>query len=95
LGIHACDLTDTDSDQYPFTVQWALAAHRAGADGVVWMSRQLNSVRAYCLFGDRVAAEDIEAMPHDPEARVFATPADSEWLYDIALRMRVTIRPTT
>jgi len=93
LGVHARDLTDTDSDQYSFTVKWALAAHRAGADGVVWMSRQLNSVRAYCLFGDRLAASDLDPVLDDPEARVFATPADSEWLYDIALRMRVTIRP--
>lgn len=93
LGVHARDVTDTDADQFPFTVEWALAAHAAGADGVVWMSRQLNSVRAYCLFGDRVAASDLDPIPGDPDARVFATPADSEWLYDIALRMRVTIRP--
>jgi hypothetical protein len=93
LGVHARDVTDTDSDQYAFMVEWALAAHAAGADGVVWMSRQLNDVRAYCLFGDTVAAGDLEAMPGDPEARVFATPADSEWLYDIALRMRVSVRP--
>lgn len=95
LGVHARDLTDTDSDQYPFTVEWAHAAHAAGADGVVWMSRQLNSARSYCLFGDRVDASVFDPMPGDPEARVFATPADSEWLYDIALRMRVTIRPVT
>lgn len=95
LGVQARDLTDTDSDQYRFTVEWAVAAHAAGAEGVVWMSRQLNSVRAYCLFGDRVAANDFDPRPSDPEARVFATPADSEWLYDIALRMRVTIRPVT
>ena len=95
LGVHARDLTDTDSDQYPFTVEWAVAAHAAGADGVVWMSRQLNSIRAYCMFGDRAAASDLDPIPGDAEARVFATPADSEWLYDIALRMRVTIRPVT
>lgn len=95
LGVHARDLTDTDSVQYPFTVEWAQAAHAAGAGGLVWMSRQLNSVRAYCLFGDRVAAGDLEPHPGDPDARVFATPADSEWLYDIALRMRVTVRPIT
>jgi RES domain-containing protein len=95
LDLHARDLTDTDSDQYPFTVEWAQAAHAAGADGVVWMSRQLNSVRAYCLFGDRVAAGDLEPLSGDPETRVFATPADSEWLYDIALRMRVTVRPVS
>ncbi len=95
LGVHARHLTDTDSDQYPFTVAWAQAAHAAGANGVVWMSRQLNSVRAYCLFGGRVTAGDLEALPADGEARVFATPADSEWLFDIALRMRVTTRPVT
>lgn len=93
FNIHARDLTDSDSSQYPFTVQWAQAAHAAGADGVVWMSRQLNSTRAYCLFGDRVAPGDLEALPGDADSRIFATPADSEWLYDLALRMRVTVRP--
>lgn len=93
LGVHARDVADTDADHYRFTMEWARAAHAAGAEGVVWMSRQLNSVRAYCLFGDRVSASDLEPIPGDPDARVFATPADSEWLYDIALRMRVTVRP--
>jgi RES domain len=93
MNVHARDLTDTDSDQYPFTAEWARAAHAAGAEGVVWMSRQINSVRAYCLFGGRAAAEDLDPIRGDPDARVFATPADSEWLYDIALRMRVTTRP--
>ncbi|MFT3872489.1 MAG: RES domain-containing protein [Nocardioides sp.] len=94
FDLHPRDLTDTDSDQYLFTVEWAHAAHAAGADGVVWMSRKLNSVRAYCLFADRVAAADLTPLPDDPDSRIFATPADSEWLYDIALRMRVTVRPT-
>ncbi len=93
FGIHARQLTDTDADQYPFTVSWALAAHTAGADGVCWMSRQLNSVRAFCLFGDRVGGHELYPIPGDPEVRVFATPADSEWLYGIAARMRVTVRP--
>lgn len=57
------------------------------------MSRQHNSVAAYCLFGDSPATADLDPIPGDLESRVFATPADSEWLYDIALRMRVTIRP--
>lgn len=95
LGARARDLTDTDSDQYPFTVEWASAAHAAGADGVAWMSRQLNSERAYCLFGDRVATTDLTALVADPEARVFATPADSEWLLEIAVRMKVTLRPVS
>lgn len=46
LGVHARGVTDTDSDQYAYTVEWALSAHAAGTDGVAWMSRQLNSVRA-------------------------------------------------
>ncbi|WP_427197750.1 RES family NAD+ phosphorylase [Ornithinimicrobium sp. Y1847] len=46
LGLRARDLTDTDADHYAGTVEWAEAAHAAGADGVVWMSRQLNSVQA-------------------------------------------------
>lgn len=95
LGVHARDLTDTDSDQYPFTVDWAQAGHASGAEGVVWMSRQHNSVPAYCLFGDRVTTTDLDSTPGDREARVFATPADSEWLYGIALRIRLTIRPVS
>lgn len=94
-GLRARDLTDTDADQYPLTVRWAAAAHNVGADGVVWMSRQVNSVRAYCLFGDRVSSDDLVPDPDDAQARVFATPPDSEWLYDLALRMKVTIRPVT
>lgn len=95
VGLRARDLTNTDADQYPFTVAWARAAHGVGADGVVWMSRQLNSVPAYCLFGDRASADDLLPDTEDPDARVFATPADSEWLYGLALRMKVTIRPVT
>lgn len=93
LGLHGRDLTDTAPDQYPRTVLWARSAHAAGADGVVWLSRQLNSVPVYCLFGDQVGSDDLEPLLGDPRARVFATPADAEWLYDVALRMRVTIRP--
>lgn len=76
-------------------MQWTLAAHTAGAARVVWMSRQLKSVRAYYLFGDRVAAGDLRPVSGDPDARVFATPADSGWLYGVALRMRVTMRLVT
>lgn len=72
---------------------WASAAYAAGADGVTSMSRQLNSIRAYCRFGDRVCADDMETVADDRDARVFGTPADSQGLYDIALRMRVTIWP--
>lgn len=95
LDVHARDLTDTDSDQYQWTVQWAQAAYEAGAEGLVWMSRQHNSDRAYCLFGgaDRCSEDDLAAVAGHQEARVFATPADAEWLYQEMLGVKVQTRP--
>lgn len=95
LGLHARNLTDTDADRYPMTVRWAAAAHAAGADGVSWMARHLNSQRAVCLFGDRVSPGDLVARPDHPDTRVFRTPADGEWLYGVALAMRVTTHPVS
>ncbi len=37
------------------TVRWSKAAHRAGLDGLVWMSRLCNDAAAYVFYGDRCA----------------------------------------
>lgn len=56
LGLRPGQLTDTSPAHYARTVVWAAAVHRwdGQADGITWMSRQLNSERAVVLFGDRV-----------------------------------------
>jgi len=64
LEVRADDLTSTESADYPATVQWAKAFHAAFADvdGLVWMSRQFNAAKAVVLFGDRVAADDLQLL---------------------------------
>ncbi|MDJ0357244.1 RES family NAD+ phosphorylase [Paenarthrobacter sp. PH39-S1] len=91
LGIEAKNLTDTGAWRYPDTVQWAAAAHRAGLDGAVWMSRRCNSERAYVLFGDRVTADDLEIQPD--YVRVFGAGTDLDWLIDFCARFRVDVLP--
>ncbi|GAA1942366.1 RES family NAD+ phosphorylase [Agromyces allii] len=59
LGARPSEVTDTDASEYQTTVLWAEAAHRAGFDGIAYMSRQCNSDRAYVFFGDRVMPGDI------------------------------------
>lgn len=53
LGVSADQVTTTAAAYYDRTVLWAQAAHEAGFDGLVYMSRQCNSDRAYVFFGDR------------------------------------------
>src|SRR6202008_1900906 len=70
------------------TVRWAEAAHNAGLDGLVWMSRQCNDTKAYVFFGDRCA----EALAQDPShARIFASPADQIWLIDRCAPLHVGV----
>lgn len=90
LGVDAADLTMTESDRYAETVEWSAAAHEAGFDGIVWMSRQCNTERAYMFFGDRVAASDVEI--DTGFARAFALPDDVDWLTRMCLPLRVAIR---
>jgi hypothetical protein len=69
LQLEAADLTATHATEYPRTVLWAQALHRAFADidGLLWMSRQFNAARALVLFGDRVRqAELVVAKPALP-----------------------------
>lgn len=73
LGVSADQVTTTAAAHYDRTVLWAQAAHAAGFDGLVYMSRQCNSDRAYVFFGDR--AED--AFDLDPSNRWdFGDPLD-------------------
>ncbi|SEH56787.1 RES domain-containing protein [Leifsonia sp. CL147] len=62
LGVAADQVTTTPAAHYDRTVLWAEAAHTAGFDGLVYMSRQCNSDRAYVFFGDRTD----DAFDRDP-----------------------------
>lgn len=89
LGVEATQVTGSPSRSYGQTVAWAAAAHRAGFDGLEWMSRRCNTDRAYVLFGDRVGDSDLEADPMF--ARVFATGPDLDWLIDMCASVKVEV----
>jgi hypothetical protein len=65
LGVTADQVTTTAAVHYERTVRWAESAHEAGFDGVVYMSKQCNSDRAYVFFGDR----SDDAFDLDPSYR--------------------------
>ncbi len=58
------DLIDTPKSTYDQTVFWAQAIHcaHAGADGLIWTSRQCDPERCVVLFGDRVAETDFDVL---------------------------------
>ena len=88
LKVRAGELTSSPASSYDTTVRWAEAAHNAGLDGLVWMSRQCNDTKAYVFFGDRCA----QAFTQDPShARIFASPADQIWLIDRCAPLHVDV----
>lgn len=93
LGIFASDLTDTDLNHYSDTVRWAEAAWSRELAGVSYMCRHYNSSMAVCLFEDRLPPGTLQVEPAHPETRAFTVPRDAEWLAQIALDIRVVIRP--
>lgn len=90
LRVEARDLTDTRASRYGETVKWAEAAHAAGYDGAVWMSRRCNSDRAYIFFGDRVSETDLEI--DSGFSRAFAFERDLDWLTDFCTPLHVEVR---
>lgn len=92
-NLHGRDLTDTPASTYSDTVTWARAAHEdmPAAHGLVWMSRQFNTDKAYMFFGDRVIEQDLVPLPDHERAIDFATPAGEEWLSTIAAQMGVSL----
>jgi hypothetical protein len=88
LKVTAAELTSSPASSYAATVIWAEAAHKAGLDGLVWMSRQCNDTKAYVFFGDRC----VDAFTQDPShARIFASPADQIWLIDRCAPLHVDV----
>lgn len=82
--------TSSDMRTYPQTVQWAQAAHRAGFEGVAWMSNRCNDTVAIVLFGDRIAADAI--VPDASVARIFSRLSDRNWLADVCLPLGIRVR---
>lgn len=90
LGVQAHQVTGTDSAEYPRTVAWARAAHRAGFAGLAWTSRLCDDSRAVVLFADR--AQD--ALTQDPSfGRYFDSGQGLEWLIDTCAPLRVDVLP--
>ncbi|OBI33755.1 hypothetical protein A5709_21235 [Mycobacterium sp. E1386] len=88
LKVTAAELTASPASSYDTTVRWAEAAHRAGLDGLVWMSRQCNDTKAYVFFGDRCPNTFAQDPSH---ARIFASPADQIWLIDRCAPLHVDV----
>lgn len=61
LQVARAELIESDADQYERTATWAQALHARCTDsqGLVWMSRQHDSSRAFIVFGDRLQREDL------------------------------------
>lgn len=64
FGVAPEELTSTPATEYPRTVPWAAALHRAfpTLDGLVWMSRRFNAASALILFGDRVKSTELQLV---------------------------------
>ncbi|WP_165782300.1 RES family NAD+ phosphorylase [Mycolicibacterium brumae] len=93
LGLRRLKVSDTEltaggADTYPDTVAWARAAHDAGFDGLVWMSRLCDDARAYVFFGDRCDGAVVQDATF---ARLFATGSDQLWLIDLCAPLHVDV----
>ena len=81
LRLRNAQLIDTLPSRYPDTIPWgqALYDHALHVDGIVWMSRRYNSIRACVLFGSTSNDHRVETrdLVFDP-AQSFATLAFGE-----------------
>ena len=95
LGLHARDLTDTDSSTYRSTVRWAEAVHDDNPDlaGIVWMSRQWNTDRAFCLFGDRVDDAVLDSIDDHPQTIDLSGPGGADWAIAAAALAGIWLQP--
>lgn len=90
LGTDQAEVSETTPGRYEETVRWAAAAHRAGFEGVAWMSHRCSSDIAVMIFGDRVTGRDLE--PDDGVAKIFRRQVDREWLTDMCAGLHITVR---
>ncbi|WP_372698792.1 RES family NAD+ phosphorylase [Arthrobacter sp. JSM 101049] len=78
LGTDPEEITRTSPRHYGETVRWAAAAHAAGFDGMVWMSRLHDSARSYVFFGTSASRDDFQTVPGS--GRAFAFDHELDWL---------------
>lgn len=64
LKVSRTELIESAARQYSRTVAWAAALHAAvkEADGMIWVSRKLDTSFSLVLFGDRVRRGDLEVI---------------------------------
>lgn len=64
LGVRRSELIDSTAYHYSRTAAWAAALHgrMRDADGLVWVSRKVDTSFALMLFGDRVNRSDLEVI---------------------------------
>lgn len=91
IGVTAEHLTRTAPSRYAETVPWAEAAHAAGFDGIVWMSRHHDTSKAYVFFARPAGTGDFTAHPDSAMVRAFAFPKDLDWLTRLLAPLDVTI----
>lgn len=89
LKIEQTQLIDTPPTTYDRTVAWAQAAHKAGFDGAVWMSRRCNTDQAYVLFGDRVTPADL--VIDSAFGQVYRAGRDLDWLIRFCAPLRIDV----
>jgi len=64
LQVSRAELIESVARRYSRTVEWAAVLHGAleEADGLIWVSRQLDTSFSLVLFGDRVHRDDLEVI---------------------------------
>jgi len=93
LGVQRRHLIDTDSEDYPYTRQWAQIIHAQAPDvqGLQWISRQDDRAFAVVLFGDRI---DPAALAlHEDGRSLLADPRTFAAIIDLAMKIGVELLP--
>ncbi|MGH3868662.1 MAG: RES family NAD+ phosphorylase [Pseudonocardiaceae bacterium] len=64
LGLRPSQLTATNANHYGRTVAWAQALHQQlpWAQGLLWMSARLNTVKCLMLYGDRIESTGLRVV---------------------------------
>lgn len=91
IGAVTEHVTRTAPSRYPETVLWAEAAHAAGFDGIVWMSRHHDTSKAYVFFGRPGDRGDFAAHPDPDAVRAFAFAKDLDWLTRLLAPLNVSV----
>ena len=93
LGVSRPQLIETEKDRYPQTRLWAEALYREfpEAQGLMWVSRQDDTARAYVFFGDRILASALQQQ--GVSRGLLGNPAAYDQVLNLAERLGVEIVP--